>query len=366
MEGLFAVIIISYGYIEGGFLRKEWMIYGAPTISGKKLLTEALRLGHSPILASGQGQELTDLAIQTHLESRIFPLSEKEVDLRFLADVKAVILCEDLEKREHLRLLYACLDAGVHYFDTTNDLFSFERVQSFAVKFHLAGLSLAPGLHPSVILSDFVAATLKSQLTDAISLQLACSESFSSVSSLMGSIFSGGRILQDGKLKRPHRAADSVLVPFNGSQSLSVSAPHADMLSAWLSTRIPNITVFRKSGAREVRFLKIFRFFRWLLHVPLVKKWLKKQENFLLRHFAIKPFYPERYSVWGRASNFKGRSITVRIEVVEDFDVALDVTFRLLNILFSGELFSGIVTPSQVFGSDYWAESKRLAIEPLP
>lgn len=342
------------------------MIYGATAFSGKKLLTEALRLGQRPILASGQGQELCDLAMQTQLPCRILPLTEPDTVLRYLRDIKVVVLCEDLEKAEHIQLLKACLKLQVHYFDTTNDLFSFERVQSFAEKFQIAGLSLLPGLHPTVILSDFVAATLKSQLKDANTLQLACSESFTSVSSLIGSLLSGGRVLQGGKLKRPLRAADSVLIPFNGGQSLTVSVPQADLLSAWVSTRIPNVTVYRKSGTKELRFLKIFRFFRWILHFPIVKRWLKKQENFILRHFSIKPFYPERYSVWGRASNYKGRSTTIRLEVVTDFDVTLDVTFRLLNVLFAGELVSGLLTPSQVFGSDYWLESQNLAIERLP
>lgn len=346
-------------------MQKQWMIYGASTLIGKKILNQALTLGYQPVLAGRQGQELVELSFQTGTRCCVFTPNETKKIQFFLKDISLLLLCDTLSAREHKRILKACLLKGIHYVDISNDVFSYEHVQSFASRFQAAGLSAIPGLHPSVILSDFVASSLKSHLHDANSLSLACSESFTSLLSLVNSLQRGGRVLRNSKLCSPDAVAETILVPFNGTDTLTVASAQADILAAWQSTRIPNIVFYRRADEKEVRLRKHFQMVRWLLHLPLLKSWLRTQDNFLIRHFGIKPFYPKKYAVWGKATNASGKSLTLRIEIVNDFDIALDVVFKSLAKLLAGEMRAGLVTSSQILGSDYWVQSEHLTLKLL-
>lgn len=346
-------------------MQKQWMIYGASTLSGKKVLSRALELAYQPVLAGPQGQELVELSFQTGLRCAIFNLDDSKKIEGFLKDIFLIVLCDSLSAKEHKRLLKACIQSRVHYIDMNNDLFSFEDVLKSAPKFQESGVTAIPGLHPSVILSDFVAASLKSHLNDANSLSLACSESFSSLMTLVNSLQQGGRVLKNAKVAKPDLAAETMLVPFSESNTLTVASAQADILAAWQSTRIPNVMYYRKAGEQEVRLRKNFNTIRWFLHFPFLKKLLRSQENFLIRHFGIKPFYSDKYAVWGKASNASGKSLTLRIEIVNDFDLALDVLFKVLGKVFEGEMRKGVLTSSQALGSDYWVQSQDLCLTQL-
>lgn len=287
-------------------MKNQWMIYGASTINGKKVLNQAIKLGYQPILAGSQGQELVELSFQTGSQCLIFSPSETKTIRYFLENISLVVLCETLNRREHRRFLEACLMSGVHYLDMSDDIFSFQDVLDFGARFQTASLTAMPGLHPSVILSDFVAASLKSKLHDARQLTLACSEAFTSLLSIVDSLQRGPLALQNGKLTRPDALPDTLLIPFNGSNTLTLGIAQADILAAWHATRIPDIAFYRRTDEKEVRFRKSFQKMRTLLHIPLFKKCLRSQENFLIRHFGIKPFHPKKYAVWGRASNASG------------------------------------------------------------
>ncbi len=338
------------------------MIYGASTHAGKKILNHALTLNYKPVLAGSQGQELVEISFQTGLPCKVFTMKETKKIQLFLENISVLILCQTLSSREHKRLLKACLLSGVHYIDRSHDIVSYQHVMDYASRYYKAGLTSVPGLHPSVILSDFVASTLKSQLHDAQSLSLACSESFTSLHSMVNSLQRGGRVLVDSKLRKPDSSEETLLVPFNGTDTLTVTSAQADLLAAWQATRIPHVSFYRKADEKEVRLRKHFQKIRWLLHFPLFKKWVYSQENFLIRHFRIKAFYPKKYTVWGKATNPNGKSLSLRIEIVQDYDLALDVCFKVLEKLLNGELRAGLLTSSQILGSEYWQSSENLTM----
>lgn len=339
------------------------MIYGASTLIGKKILNQALNFPNKPILAGPIGQDLVELSFQTGLRCSVFNLHDSKKIQFFLKDVSLLVLCESLHSREHKRLLKNCLKMKIHYIDTSKDLFSYERLSHLTQRFYELGIVALPGAHPSVILSDLVASSLKSQLHDATNLVIACSESFTSFVSLVNSLQRGTRILRRSKLVRPSKTAATMLVPFTEEATLTVSSAQADMLVAWHSTRIPNIEFYRKSGEKEVRLRRYFYTIRWLLHLPFFKKLLRSQENYLIKHFGLKPFYPEKYSVWGRASNEAGKSSTLCISTVNDFDLSLEVIFKAIDKIMTHQVQKGFFTPSQILGSQYWADSENLIVK---
>lgn len=341
------------------------MIYGATSVAGKKILHEALRLGYQPILGGRNGQELVELSFQTGRPCCIFTAKDSKQVQTFLKDIQVLIFCDELGSREHKRLLKACIHSQTHYIDLSNDLFSYNCVLRYAAKFEAAGLTAIPGLHSSVILADFVAATLKSHLTDASALTLACSESFTSIYSMVNRLQKGSRVLEQGKLRRPQAALETLLVPFDGSDTLTVAAARADILAAWQATRIPNISFFCKAGEKEIRLSQILHFFGFLLHVPFLKKWLSSQNNFFIRQFGVKPFHPNRYAVWGRCTNHRGKLLTIRMETTDEFDLALDVIFKMLASLLEGPIRHGVVTSSQILDSTYWLQSEHMNLTTL-
>lgn len=337
----------------------KWMIYGAETVSGKQLINEALRLGYKPYLAGSHGQDIADLSFQTMLPAHIFTLDDQLKIESLISGIDFIIVCKELKNREHNRLLKACLKIGINYCDLSADLFSYERVKKFSSLFEKKKLSLLPGFHRSVVVGDLVAAHLKRNFTNAEKLIIALSDSCSSFTAIVDVLLSGGRVIRNNKLRRPRSAAQSLLVPFKNKASLTVTSPLGTLLSSWISTRIPNIKIFRNSAAVEIRFLRLFRFFRWFLNIPFVANWLIKQESFFIKYFSIRPLYVKRLSAWGRASTKSGKSMTLAIEVNKDVDLGQILAFQAIESLKTGQIKPGIVTPSQLRDLEYWTDKER-------
>lgn len=338
-------------------IKLNWLIYGAESVTGMQLTKEAVRRKLTPVLAGFHGQEIFDFASQIGLESRIINLDVPQQATNLLKDIEVVIVCCELKAKLQHSLLKLCLKLGIHYCDTSSDLFSYERAQKYGPAFADKNLCLLLGMHRSVILGDLVAAQLKRFIPNSKTLVIAISESYSSFQSIIDVLASGGRVIRNNRLKRPS-APQSLLVCFKDAPSLTVTFPMAVLLSAWVSTRIPNIKVFRSSMPEEIRFLRIFRFVRWLFFLPYLARWLCRQENFLIKHFAIKPYYTRKLSVWGRATADQNTTKTMQLEVTENTDLATSLIFRCLEALSLQQVPAGVLTPSQLADLEYWTEKE--------
>src|ERR1700689_1818628 len=99
-----------------------WMLYGAAGYTGTLIAQQALDQGHRPILAGRNAPALSALAGKLDLEYRVVSVDEPTPLSAALADVDLMLNAAGPFLHTATPISEACLDAGVHYLDISNEL----------------------------------------------------------------------------------------------------------------------------------------------------------------------------------------------------------------------------------------------------
>ena len=150
----------------------------------------------------------------------------------------------------------ACLRAGVHYLDITGEWGVYEMLARRSASAQTAGVMLLPGVGFDVVPSDCLAAHLKRRLPTATALELALTgvqglSRGTARTSVEGAKY-GGLVRRGGELRPEPLGARLRRVDFGRGPVAVSSIPWGDVASAFHSTGIADITVYRpwdRSGA---------------------------------------------------------------------------------------------------------------------
>lgn len=224
------------------------MIYGATGYTGKLLSEVAVAQGLSPILAGRDPARLAELAARLGgAETRCFALDDADAVRQGLAGIGCVIHAAGPFSITAEPMIRACLAGRVHYLDITGEFTVYELAESLSAEAEQAGIMLMPGVGWDVIPSDCIAFHTAGRVANPQALRLALNH-FGSVS--RGSMKSGAYIVATGP--RARRAGRVVapddqqpqLFDFGEGPQNCVPMPMGDVITAWKSTRIPNIDVY--------------------------------------------------------------------------------------------------------------------------
>ena len=231
-------------------------------------------------------------------------------------------------------LMEACISSGVHYLDITAEYKVYALAESLSERAAAAGVMLLPGVGWDVVPSDclalYVAAKVEQPQSLRIALQVANSMS-------RGSATSVGEILGVGLLVR----ADGVIVPkpdaaperfdFGAGPVDSVPLSFGDLITAWKSTGIPNISMF-----------------------------VNMKENVLpagVAAMAEGPSLEERTanpaSFVVAVTGIDGTVVRARMDTVNGYTYTPMVAIEALRLLVAGQAKFGFQTPASVFGAGF-------------
>jgi short subunit dehydrogenase-like uncharacterized protein len=258
----------------------------------------------------------------------------------------------------------ACLAAGCSYLDITGELPVFEACFDRDSEAKEKGLALIPGVGFDVVPSDCLAAWVAQKLPTALTLELALavisSASPGTLKSLLGILPRGGLVRRNGKLTPCALGSGVHQVRFSTRERWVVPGPIADLVTAWHSTRIPDITVSMAVASSSARALKLgwragvaFQpVLRTLLRSTSVRGrldgWIERnREGPDAAHRA-----QGSSSLYAKASAPSGQSVEAWLECAEGYDftrqAAISAVTRVLD-----EKPKGTLTPSQAFGVDF-------------
>ena len=331
-----------------------WLIYGANGYTGELTAREAVRRGEKPILAGRSAERIEALARELNCEARVFDLDKID-----LTGVSLVLHCAGPFSRTSAPMVRACLEAGAHYLDITGEIAVFEAVLAQDAEAKRRRVALLPGVGFDVVPTDCLAAMLHQRLPDATELWLAYSMRGGGISpgtlnTVIDSLGEGGAIRRNGRIERVPTLFDVRPIPFESGPRLSMTIPWGDVATAYRTTGIPNIRVYRaaspKTVARTRRFGRI---------EPLLRSKFAKG---LLRKFAGNRPGPNadqraaaHVELWGRVVNASGKEVTMTMRVAEGY------TFTVLSSLAAvGRVLatpmSGALTPALAFGAEFVRE----------
>lgn len=330
----------------------EWMIYGANGYTGELIAREAVRRGKKPILAGRNREAVESLARELGCQARVFDLDRID-----LSGVALVLHCAGPFAYTSAPMVRACLDASVHYLDITGEIAVFESVFAKDEEARRRNVLLLPGVGFDVVPTDCLAAMLHARMPDANELWLAFLSrggvSPGTMRTMLDTIGDGGAIRRDGRVERVPAIFDVRTIPFESGARPAMAIPWGDVATAYRSTGIPNIRVYR--GASEGTIRRTRRFARV---APLLRfKPLKRMLQAYVSRKVTGPNEQQRakghVEIWGRVANTRGEEAIMTLRTREGYDFTVLSSLAAVDRVLAGTGKSGALTPSLAFGSNF-------------
>ena len=326
-----------------------WMIYGANGYTGELIARAAA--GEKPILAGRSREKIEPLARELDCEWRVF-----EVDQPRLAGVSLVLHCAGPFVHTSAPMVRACLDAGAHYLDITGEIAVFESIMRLDAEAKQRGVTLLPGVGFDVVPTDCLAAMLAKRLPDANDLILAFSGgggiSAGTQKTIVEGLGKGGAIRRDGRIVTVPLLYDVREIPFPKRPRLAMTIPWGDVSTAYHTTGIPNIRVYRATSPRAVKRLRRMKLLLPILALPPIK-------SFLVR-LAAKQKGPdavarerERMELWGRVTNANGEDVTMTVTTPEGYKLTVLTAIAAVKRVLAEPVQAGSFTPARRFGAEF-------------
>jgi short subunit dehydrogenase-like uncharacterized protein len=333
------------------------LIYGANGYTAELIVQLAIAEGAKPILAGRSADKIAPLAARHGLPMRIFPLDDPRTIANNLAGVTAVINCAGPFSRTATPMALGCIKAAVHYLDITGEIEVFEALTALGHEATAAGVMLMPGTGFDVVPSDCLAAHLKQRMPDANSLTLAFQTigkaSHGTATTMLENMHRGGFIRRDGKLAEVPSAWAVCDIDFGSGPTSAMTIPWGDVATAWVSTSIPDITVYMAAPKSLIAMARIARYGGWLFGSKIVQTLLKRKIDSAPAGPNLQQRQRGSAHLWGEVRNASGQIASARLDTVEGYNLTAQTAWDIAKRSVDGAAQPGFRTPSMVFGADY-------------
>jgi short subunit dehydrogenase-like uncharacterized protein len=335
------------------------LIYGAYGYTGDLTARLAKEKGYTPILAGRSADKLAPLAEELGLDWRTFPLDDAAKLDEGLEDIDLVIHCAGPFSKTSAPMLAACLRNKVHYTDITGEISVFEACAARDDDAREAGIVVMPGTGFDVVPSDCLAAYLHSRLPEATHLTLAFQNrgggaSHGTMATALESMARPNRVRRDGVITEIPMGKLRREFDFGRGPRPAMSIPWGDVSTAFRSTGIPNIEVFRAMSKKTIRAARLNGVLG-LTNLGFVQRRSKAR-------LAAMPAGPsaERRDgaeviLHGEARTSSAR-VAARLRVGEGYELTAATSLEIARRLLEEDHPPGFHTPSMLFGADFILE----------
>ena len=336
---------------------QQFLLYGATGYTAGLVIRFAQQYDLQPIIAGRDAVKIKALAETYQLPYRVFSLEKEEDIVAQLKEIKVVLHCAGPFIHTAKPMMKACMTAGVHYLDITGEIGIFEMAARFDEKAKEANVLLMPGTGFDVVPTDCLASFLKNQLPDATHLELAFGSVGGGVShgtalTMVEGLGQGGAIRENGKIARKPLGHLAKEIPFAAKSMFCMTIPWGDVSTAYHSTGIPNIMVFTATNPKGYKWIRMQKYFNWLLQTNFVKNMARKKIHAAPAGPNDAKREKAQMQVWGKVTNAIGKSVSATWMGPEGYTftahAALIITKRVLN----GNFTTGFHTPAGLYGQD--------------
>jgi short subunit dehydrogenase-like uncharacterized protein len=323
----------------------SWLLYGANGYTGELIAREAVRRGMTPVLAGRSKEKIQKLAAELGCKSAVFDLDDHTALVRALENQRAVLHCAGPFRHTARSMMQACLATHVHYFDITGELEVFELAHSVHEKAQRSGMVICPGVGFDVVPTDCIALKLKLEARAGLSRGTAKTG--------VDMLGKGSYVRRDGKLVEIPWGSLTRSIDFGAGARPGAAIPWGDVVTAFYTTGIPNIEVFKASSPKELASMR-----RLYTMAPFLRqRWMKALLRFMVKQRVRPPTQTQRDNnptfVWGEARNAHGATVTVRMRTANSYTLTVYASLGILTEVFAGVPDPGYTTPALLVGPDF-------------
>ncbi|MBN2472902.1 MAG: saccharopine dehydrogenase NADP-binding domain-containing protein [Anaerolineae bacterium] len=340
----------------------SWMLYGAYGYTGALLAEEAVRRGHHPLLAGRDEAQLRPLAARLGLEYRALALDDTAALHAAVREVPLVLHAAGPYIHTGPPMLEACLNGSAHYLDITGEVAVLEQAFALDARAREREIAIIPGVGFDVVPTDCLALYVAGQVPEPTRLTLAIHAlTQSSAGTTKGVVETlarspQGLVRREGRLQPYPYGRGATTFRFHSGRRPAAPIPWGDLITAYHSTGIPNITTYMALAPGTLRLLRVAGRFAGALSAvlsiaPLRGLVLKGIERGVKGPDAITR-RTARASVYARVENDRGAQAEAWLETPEAYRLTAETGIRAVEQTLSGQP-RGALTPAQAFGADF-------------
>lgn len=341
---------------------ESWMLYGAYGYTGALLAEEAVRRGQRPLLAGRDEARLRPLAARLGLDYRVLALDDPPVLHAAVAEVPLVLHAAGPYIHTGPPMLEACLAGGTHYLDITGEVAVLEQAFALDARARERGIAIIPGVGFDVVPTDCLAAYVAGQVADPTQLTLAIHAlTQSSAGTTKGMVetlarSAHGLVRREGVLQPYPYGRGARAFRFHSGERPAAPIPWGDLVTAYHSTGIPNITVYMALAPGLLRILRVAGGFAGVLSAALKIAPLRRLALTLVEQRVTGPDavmrQTARASIYACAENARGERAEAWLETPEAYRLTAEAGIRAVEQAFARQP-RGALTPAQAFGADF-------------
>jgi short subunit dehydrogenase-like uncharacterized protein len=337
---------------------KNWLLYGATGYTGELTAREAVIRGHKPILAGRSAEKLKPLAESLGLNYRVINLN-KPLELEAgLKDIELVLHCAGPFIHTSNPMIQACLQLGINYLDITGEIPVLENTFSYNARAKEKKIALISGVGFDVVPTDCMAKYISESLPNATNLEIAfaaiSSPSPGTAKSMVEMLPKGGMIRKNGKLEFFPLGKGSKRIRFNdGIERVILPIPWGDLASAFVSTKIPNITTYTNYPESIVNTLPLLEgSIRYLADFGIIRAVLQKIIELTIEGPNEEKRSNGKSLVYVKATDSEGNYKEAWLETLEGYLFTVKSSLLSVENVLSSRP-TGALTPSLAFGKDF-------------
>jgi short subunit dehydrogenase-like uncharacterized protein len=335
----------------------RWLLYGASGYTGQLIAEEAVRRGHRPVLAGRSREKLLPLAERLGLELAVVGLEDVRTLVSTLEGLPLVLHAAGPFIRTSEPMVQACLAAGAHYLDITGEIPVFENTFHHDAEARARGITLMSGVGFDVVPTDCLARYVAEQVPGAHELDLAIAlssqASAGTAKSALEHLPSGGRVRRGGALLPWSMGQGVRRVRFSDSERTVVPIPWGDLVTAWHTTGIPNITTYMalpRAAARAMRLT--YPLLQRVLSVGAIRRGAERLIESRVHGPGETVRKESRSHVWAEARAGDGRRAQAWLELPEGYAFTAVASVRAVEEVLARKP-QGALTPAMAFGADF-------------
>jgi short subunit dehydrogenase-like uncharacterized protein len=332
------------------------LIYGANGFTGALIAERARERGLRPVVAGRSREAVEAIGARLGLTARVFDLEVPDAVVEGIRGARLVLHCAGPYSKTSRPMVDACLRAGAHYLDITGEAAVLEAVLARDAEARAADRVLLPAVGFDVVPTDCMAAKLHAALPDATALELGFSggmrPSPGTAKTAVEGLHMGALVRKDGRIVAL-RAPRTRELPFPGGARFGMSIPWGDLVTAFHSTGIPNITVYTEMSRGIARMAPMLRFWAPLLRMPATVRFLQKRVEKRASGPTEAQRQKWRMSIWGRVENAAGAAVEGHLDVPEGYELTVIAALESAERVLRGDVPAGATTPSKAFGADF-------------
>ncbi|MDY7226413.1 saccharopine dehydrogenase family protein [Hyalangium rubrum] len=335
----------------------RWMLYGASGFTGRLIAEEAVRRGHRPVLAGRSHEKLAPMAERLGLEMVVAGLEDVRALVASLEGLPLVLHAAGPFVQTSEPMVQACLATGAHYLDITGEIPVFENTFRHDAEARSRGVALMSGVGFDVVPTDCLARHVAERVPGAHELQLAIATgsvaSAGTAKSALGMLPQGGRVRRGGALL-PWPVGKGVRrVRFADAERTVLPIPWGDLVTAWHTTNIPNITTYMalpNVAARAMRFT--YPLLKHVLSVDAVRQGAERLIDARMQGPNEVARTEHRSHIWAEARAADGRKAEAWLEMPEGYAFTAVAALRAVEEVLARKP-QGALTPAGAFGADF-------------